>query len=109
MPRGVPAIWLQYPYGTMLVHKPGLFVQWYEVLNNFRVIRTDGRPHAKYPEPLFHGDSVGRWEGDTLVVDAISLDGRVLIIAHGGLHGDTLHVIERYARPSIIYLVVQIT
>ena len=67
MPRGVPAIWLQNPYGTMLVHKPGLFVQLFEVLNNFRVIPTDGRPHAKYPEPLFHGDNVGRWEGDTLL------------------------------------------
>src|SRR4029453_9497704 len=43
MPRGVPAIWLQNPYGKMLVHKPGLLVQLFEVLNNFRVIPTDGR------------------------------------------------------------------
>ena len=44
MPRGVPAIWLQNPYSTMLVHKPNMLVQLYEVLNNFRVIHTDGRP-----------------------------------------------------------------
>jgi len=41
MPRGVPAIWLQNPYSTMLVHKPDVLVQLYEVLNNFRVIHTD--------------------------------------------------------------------
>jgi hypothetical protein len=109
MPRGVPAIWLQNPYGTMLVHKPGLFVQLYEVLNNFRVIPTDGRPHAKYPEPLFHGDSVGHWEGETLVVDAISFDKRTFIMPNGWFHSDELHVIERYSRPSMNYLIVQIT
>ena len=109
MPRGVPAIWLQNPYGTMLVHRPGLFVQLYEVLNNFRVIPTDGRPHARYPEPLFHGDSVGQWEGDTLVVDAISFDERTFIMPNGWFHSDELHVIERYSPPSMNYLIVQIT
>ena len=109
MPRGVPAIWLQNPYGTMLVHKPGLLVQLFEVLNNFRVIPTDGRPHAKSPEPLFHGDSVGRWEGDTLVVDGISFDERTYIMPNGWFHSDELHVVERYSRPSMNYLIVQIT
>jgi len=109
MPRGVPAIWLQNPYGTMLVHKPGIFVQLFEVLNNFRVIPTDGSPHAKYPEPLFHGDSVGRWAGDTLVDDGISFDERTFIMPNGWFHSDELHVIERYSRPSMNYLIVQIT
>jgi len=109
MPRGVPAIWLQNPYGTMLVHKPGLLVQLFEVLNNFRLIPTDGRPHAKSPEPLFHGDSVGRWDGDTLVVDGISFDERTYIMPNGWFHSDELHVVERYSRPSMNYLIVQIT
>jgi hypothetical protein len=43
LPRGVPAIWLQNPYTTLMVHKPGLLVQLYEVLNNWRVIHLDGR------------------------------------------------------------------
>jgi len=109
MPRGVPAIWLQNPYSTQLVHTPGQLVQLFEVLNNFRVIPTDGRPHAKYPEPLFHGDSVGRWEGDTLVVDGISFDERTYIQPNGWFHSDDLHVVERYSRPSMNYLIVQIT
>jgi hypothetical protein len=109
MPRGVPAIWLQNPYSTQLVHVPGMLVQLFEVLNNFRVVPTDGRPHAKYPEPLFHGDSVGRWEGDTLVIDGISFDERTYVMPNGWFHSDQLHVVERYTRPSMNYLIVQIT
>ena len=71
LPRGVPAIWLQNPYTTMMVHKPGLLVQLYEVLNNWRVLHLDGRPIPKFPEPFFHGNSTARWEGDTLVVESI--------------------------------------
>lgn len=109
MPRGVPAIWLQNPYGTMLVHKPNLLVQLYEVLNNFRVINIDGRPHPEYPEPLFHGNSTARWEGDTLVVESIGFDERTYIMPNGWFHSDELRVIERYSRPSMNYLIVQVT
>jgi hypothetical protein len=109
MPRGVPAIWLQNPYGTMLIHKPDLFVQLFEVLNNFRVIYTDGRPIPEYPEPLFHGNSTTRWEGDTLVVESEAFDPRTYILPNGWFHSDELRVTERYSRPSMNYLVVQVT
>jgi len=109
MPRGVPAIWLQNPYSTQLVSTPGQLVQLFEVLNNFRVIPTDGRPHTRYPEPLFQGEGVGRWEGDTLVVDGISFDERTYIMPNGWFHSDALHVVERYTRPSMNYLIVEIT
>lgn len=109
MPRGVPAIWLQNPYGTMLVHKPGLLVQLYEVLNNFRVVYTDGRPLPEYPEPLFHGNSAARWEGDTLVLESIGFDERTYIMPNGWFHSDELRVIERYTRPSLNYLIVEVT
>ena len=108
MPRGVPAIWLQNPYSTMLVHKPEVLVQLYEVLNNFRIIHTDGRPLPKYPEPLFHGNSSARWEGDTLVVESIGFDERTYIMPNGWFHSDELRVIERYTRPSMNYLIVEI-
>jgi hypothetical protein len=109
MPRGVPAIWLQNPYGTQLVHKPGLLVQLFEVLNNFRVINTDGRPLPEYPEPLFHGNSSARWEGDTLVVESVAFDERTYIMPNGWFHSDELRVTERYSRPSMNYLIVQVT
>ena len=51
IPRGLPAIWLSNTYAIQFVQTPGLLVQLIEVLNNFRVIHTDGRPHPKYPGP----------------------------------------------------------
>ena len=109
LPRGVPAIWLQNPYTTLMVHKGNLLVQLYEVLNNWRVIHLDGRSLPKDPEPFFHGSSSARWEGDTLVVESIGFDDRTYIMPNGWFHSDELRVIERYTRPSMNYLMVQIT
>jgi len=47
MPRGLPAIWLQNPYSTVIVHTPAMMAQLYEVLNNWRLVYTDGRPGAE--------------------------------------------------------------
>jgi hypothetical protein len=109
MPRGVPAIWLQNPYTTLIVHKPTLMAQLYEVLNNWRVIHLDGRPLPKDPEPFFHGNSAATWEGDTLVVESIGFDERTYIQPNGWFHSDKLKVTERYTRPSMNYLIVEIT
>ncbi len=109
LPRGVPAIWLQNPYTTFILHKPGVMAQLYEVLNNWRVIHLDGRPLPKDPEPFFHGNSAARWDGDTLVVESIGFDERTYIQPNGWFHSDALRVTERYTRPSMNYLTVEIT
>jgi len=109
LPRGVPAIWLQNPYTTFILHKPGVMAQLYEVLNNWRVVHLDGRPLPKDPEPFFHGNSAARWEGDTLVVESIGFDERTYIQPNGWFHSDALKVTERYTRPSMNYLIVEIT
>lgn len=109
MPRGLPAIWLQNPYSTMLVHTPKVMAQLYEVLNNWRVIHLDGRPVPKDPEPWFHGTSAARWEGDTLVIETTGIDERTYIMPNGWFHSEDLRVIERYTRPSMNYLIVEIT
>jgi hypothetical protein len=109
MPRGVPAIWLQNPYTTYIMHKPGVMAQLYEVLNNWRIIHLDGRPLPKDPEPFFHGNSSARWDGDTLVVDSIGFDERTYIQPNGWFHSEELHVTERYTRSSMNYLIVEIT
>jgi hypothetical protein len=110
VPRGLPAIWLSNTYAIQFVQTPELLVQLIEVLNNFRVIHTDGRPHPKNPDPLFHGNSSARWEGDTLVIDSIGFDERTFVNNSGTwFHSDQLRVIERITRPSKNYLVVQIT
>lgn len=109
MPRGLPAIWLQNPYSTLMIHTPDLLAQLYEVLNNWRVVHLDGRSLPDYPEPLFHGNSTARWEGDTLVIESTGFDERTYILPNGWFHSDELRVIERYSRPSMNYLIVQIT
>jgi hypothetical protein len=92
----------------MIVHKPGLMVQLYEVLNNWRIVHLDGRPLPEYPEPFFHGNSTAKWEGDTLVVESIGFDDRTYIQPNGWFHSDQLKVTERYSRPSMNYLMVQV-
>ena len=110
IPRGLPAIWLSNTYAIQFVQTPGLLVQLIEVLNNFRVIHTDGRPHPKYPDPLFHGNPSARWEGDTLVIESVGFDERTFVSNNGTwFHSDELRVTERITRPSMNYLVVQIT
>jgi hypothetical protein len=59
----------------------------YETFHAFRVIPTDGRKHPEDLDPSFMGDSVGHWEGDTLVVDVVGFNDKTW-----------LHVVERYRR-----------
>ena len=105
MPRGLPAIWLQNPYSTVIVHTPTMMAQLYEVLNNWRLVYTrDGRPLPKDPEPWFHGTSTTHWDGDTLVVNSFGFDERTFVMPTGWFHSDAMKVTERYTRPSKNYL-----
>jgi hypothetical protein len=109
LPRGVPGMFLIDPYPFQLIQTPGLFAQLDELNNNFRVVHTDGRAHNPDPDPSFDGDEVGHWEGDTLVIDVIGIDERTWNNFTGWFHSDQEHVIERISRPSMNYLVYQVT
>jgi len=110
LPPGTPGMMTENPYVHQIITKPGQFVHLIENNNRWRVVHTDGRPHKKAEElePLFNGDMVGRWEGDTLIIDTISIDERTWI-QDGWFHSDALHVIERFRRPSMNYLEHQFT
>jgi hypothetical protein len=102
-PLGVPGMWTNNPYPHQIVMKPNVFVHLIESNNNWRVVRIPRQHKPKEDqEPLYMGDTASRWEGDTLVLDTISLDER-------NWHSDTLHVIERFRRPSMNYLEYQYT
>lgn len=110
MPHGVPGIVLVGAmHGMELTATPGLLVELTELNHDYRVIPTDGRAHKKDPDPSFNGDEVGRWEGDTLVIDTISLDDRTWNDAGAWFHSDQQHVVERFTRPSRNYLIYQVT
>jgi hypothetical protein len=63
-----------------------------------RLIPTDGRPHRDDLDPSNYGDSIGMWDGDTLVVDTNGLDESTWLGPDGWLHSDALHVTERLHR-----------
>jgi hypothetical protein len=110
MPHGVPGMGIYGGiHGMQLVSTPGQLVQLTETNHDWRVIPTDGRPHQKDPDPLFNGDEVGHWEGDTLVIDTISVDERAWNDVAGWFHSDQQHVLERFSRPSKNYLIYQVT
>jgi len=109
LPRGVPGMFITNPYPIQLIQTPGLLAQLNELNNNFRVIPTDGRPHSKDPDPAFNGEGIGHWEGDTLVIDTIAIDERTWNNYTGWFHSDQEHVVERIKRPSMNYLVYQVT
>jgi hypothetical protein len=66
----------------------------------FRIIPTDGRKHSKDPnyEYTYLGDTVGRWEGDTLVLDAVGFTDATWLGRGGFFHSGQMHVIERFTR-----------
>ena len=71
-----------------------------ETYQSFKLIPTDGRPHRDDVAPSFRGDSIGRWDGDTLVVDTTNFSDENWLYAEGvvSFHSDALHIVERYRR-----------
>ena len=66
----------------------------------FRQIFLDGRAHPKDPFPTWQGHSVGRWEGDTLVVDTVGLNDKVSLTLAEHPQTERMHVVERFRRPA---------
>jgi hypothetical protein len=93
-PEGVPRMGAP----SQVVQTPGQVVFLYEGRNTFRVVPTDGRKHRDDVEPTWNGDAVGRWEGDTLVVDVTNIIDESWLGADGWFHSDALHVVERLRR-----------
>jgi hypothetical protein len=61
----------------------------------FRIIPTDGRPHRKDAEETYLGDSVGKWDGDTLVIESVKFVEDTWLIDDGAFHTADLKVVER--------------
>ena len=102
----VDPAWYCQPPGVPRVGPPQKIVQTgkelvflYDDLNGnfFRVVRMNA-PHRTDIEASAHGDSVGRWDGDTLVVDVTNLDETTWLSDNGLFHSDKTHVIERLRR-----------
>jgi hypothetical protein len=89
-----------YNNGNVIVQAPGYVAFVNEMIHETRIIPLDGRPHVEADIELWMGDSRGRFEGDTLVVETTNLTDRTGIGLNGGggRHSDALKVTERFTR-----------
>jgi hypothetical protein len=96
---GVPRIKFR-PLPFEIVALADRIIILYEIHHAFRIIPTDGRPHPDDLEPSYLGESVGRWEGDTLVVDVVGFNDKTWLAGVGTIHSEELRVTERYTRDT---------
>ncbi|HYR83290.1 MAG TPA: hypothetical protein VE422_04350 [Terriglobia bacterium] len=95
MPLIPPQSW-GVPYQFQILQHPSYVAIFHEYPGTFRIIPTDGSPHPVDPDPSWLGDSVGHWEGDTLVVDTIGFNEKTEL--QGFRHTESLHMVERFRR-----------
>jgi hypothetical protein len=105
-----------FPYYHMVdvarfVQTPALIVVLYQGTTNsvHRTIFTDGRELPKDPNPAWMGYSVGRWEGDTLVVDTAGFNDRSWLDIEGHPHTEALHITERFHRRDFGHMDLEMT
>jgi len=105
--RQLPEAMLPGPYNSniQIVQSPGYVVIVMEMIHDARVIPLDGRPHAPANIRRWHGDSRGRWEGDTLVVETTNFSDKTNYRGSGA----NLRLIERFTRVAADGLLYRVT
>jgi hypothetical protein len=83
------------PYPFRIVQTPQKLTFLHEYIHVTRHVYTDGTPHPRGPIEWWLGDSRGRWEGDTLVVDVVHFTNQTRFDRAGNFHSEALHVVER--------------
>jgi hypothetical protein len=81
----------------------------FEYAQAVRIIYTDGTPHPRGPINWWLGDSRGRWEGDTLVVDVVHFTDQTWLDRAGNFHSDQLHLVERYTMTGPDHINYEVT
>jgi hypothetical protein len=91
------------PFEVLQGARKIVFLYWYSY---FRLIPVDGsRTHSSDPDPSFFGEELGRWDGDTLVIDSVGFkDEKVWIDENANPHSDALHVVERWTRLDLNHI-----
>jgi hypothetical protein len=92
-----------------LIQMPGLIVMLFEGYHTYRQIFVDGRSMPKDLEPAWFGYSVGRWDGDTLVVDTIGISDHTWLDDSGHPHTMDMRLTERFRRVDFGHMDVQLT
>ncbi|PWU07148.1 MAG: hypothetical protein C5B51_10650 [Terriglobia bacterium] len=97
LPLGLPRLPMLGLFPQQIIQTPAQVVILYEYMGVFRVIPLNV-PHPDNLLPSYMGNSVGHWEGDTLVVDVTGFNDKTWLSGTGTFHSDSLHIVERYTR-----------
>jgi len=108
LPPGIPRMMFT-PHPIDILQMRDRIVIIYETQNMWRIIWMDGRQHPKDPNPTYLGDSVGHWDGDTLVVDIVGFNDVSWFDIQGHPHGEKLHIVEKFTRPNFNTLHYEVT
>ncbi len=108
LPQGVPKI-DSTPLPFKIYQEPKAIVFLNEAFDQFRQVFMDGRPLPKDPNPQWFGYSVGKWDGDTLVIESSGFNGRAWLDQVGHPSTESLHVVERFHRRDLGHMDVTST
>jgi hypothetical protein len=109
LPQGLPRADVFNYAPFKIIQTPGVIAVLYEVDNTHRQIYTDGRKLPVDPQPSWLGYSVGRWEGDTLVVDSAGFNDKSWLDLSGHPHSEDLRIQERFHRRDFGHMDLSIT
>jgi len=109
LPHAVPDNYMVRSGPFKLIQTPGEIVMLFEEMNHFRQVFTDGRSLPKTTEPSWFGSSVGKWEGDTLVVETTGFHDRSWLDNPGHPHTEAMRVKKKFPRRNFGRLDIQIT
>jgi hypothetical protein len=103
IPRGAPYPWriLQTPTHYFILYEGNI--------HSYRQIFMDGRTHPADPNPTWYGDSIGHWEGETLVIDTVGFNDKFWFDYLGHPHTEKLHTVERYTRTDLGSIKIEVT
>ena len=108
LPHGIPDAML-YGGPMKIVQNRRVSLILFEEFNHYRQLFTDGRSFPEDPQPTWFGYSIGRWDGDTFVVESMGFNDQTWMDDSGLPHSDALRTTERFQRPDFGHLNLQIT
>jgi len=97
------------PYPVQIMQSDKYVALLFETNTWFHVVPVDGRDHPKEPEPTWFGNSIGKWDGDTLVIDTIGFNGYTRLDTVGHPHSDALHMIQTVRRIDVDHMAYTVT
>lgn len=107
LPQG-PTRSMNSPFPIRIVQTPQIVTILYEAWNVFEIIKVDAQ-HPKDMDPLWFGNAVGKWDGDTFVVDTVGLNDKTNLDTVGHPHSDQMHLVERFTRTDALHMDYEVT